>query len=263
MCVIALCDKGVRPSVLQVRQMFSANPDGAGLAWSTGKKVQFVKGIMDVEAVLSTLRQVPSSARLVLHFRIATVGGKVPELTHPFIVSEDSDLRLRGKVDAVWFHNGHWGDWEAALLQSTLSTSGGQVPKGALSDSRAMAVIAYRHSERVMALIPRSQRTVWMSADETYHAGLGWSEVDGMIVSNTAWNYKRASSRVWLGSSHYAKQRRGDFDVAPEDDPTFPPSGEASVGLSARGQRALFASEEMQRVQEFLAKNGVSDGEDT
>lgn len=201
MCVIAICEKNVRPSLVQRRQMWDANKDGAGIAWVSKAKrggVRFIKGLMTFEEFEAAYATVPVDVEAVLHFRISTVGGTSRALTHPFVVSEKSPLALTGRVPGVWFHNGHWSEWESALLQSTLSTPGGSVPEGRLSDSRAMAVLAARHSERIGLLIPRSQRTVFLSKDGAIYNGDGWSRVAAdegggeLVVSNRSW-----MTRAW------------------------------------------------------------------
>jgi hypothetical protein len=122
----------------------------------------------------------------VVHFRIATVGGVTTELTHPFPVTETANAmsgRLRG--GAVVFHNGHWQDWKDTLLRSLTADGHAKLPGGVWSDSRAMALLAYRHGTNVLKLIDAGQRIVVFDRDGVTRHGRDWTKVDGLWLSNT------------------------------------------------------------------------------
>lgn len=189
MCVIAVCQK--QPTIKNLRAMWDANPQGAGVAWSDGKRVHYVKGIMTFDALREIVGKMDGP--FVVHTRISTVGGTREDLCHPFVVSAASPLTLKGKTDAVLFHNGHWGDWAENLRLSTVST-GAKMPEGAFSDSRAMAVLCGRHGLNFARLIPDSQRVCVVTPDTITRYGKGWSDVDGMSVSNTNWQPRAAFS---------------------------------------------------------------------
>lgn len=193
MCVIAICQK--QPTAKDLRAMWDANPQGAGLAWSDGKSVHYLKGIMSFDALREAVGRM--SGPFVVHTRISTVGGTRPDLCHPFIATPASPLALKGKAPAVLFHNGHWGDWADNLRASTVST-GARVPDGAFSDSRAMAVLVGRHGANFARLIPDSQRVCLVTPETISRYGKGWTEVRGMWVSNENWD--REASATWYVS---------------------------------------------------------------
>jgi hypothetical protein len=195
MCVIAICEK--QPTITDLRAMWDANPQGAGLAWSDGKTVHYKRGIMTFDALREAVGKM--SGPFVVHTRISTVGGTRPDLCHPFVASPSSPLALKGKAPMVLFHNGHWGDWANNLRESTVST-GARVPDGAFSDSRAMAVLVGRHGQNFARLIPDSQRVCIVTATSIARYGKGWTQVRGMWVSNENW-LPREQQAPWYVSN--------------------------------------------------------------
>lgn len=111
MCVIAFSPKGVdAPTEQQIRDMFMANPDGAGYAYN-GKngKVYYKKGFMKVEDLLKDLQPLKrwKNKNLAIHFRIGTAGKNDAETCHPFkISSRFNELRETRGTGPVLFHNG-------------------------------------------------------------------------------------------------------------------------------------------------------------
>ena len=115
MCIAIIMPKGAqRPDRFLLQQCHSRNPDGAGLAYTVAgsDKVYYRKGFMDFNAFWDAYSREcfgNEVGTVVVHFRLASVGGLSPEFTHPFPVSPVfSDLySLRGETtDPVLFHNG-------------------------------------------------------------------------------------------------------------------------------------------------------------
>lgn len=132
MCVILI---GAANKVLQhVEDAMDANPHGSGVAWLDKHKgrrvVRYLKGIYAQDEAESLVRSL-NGRQIVFHARIATAGGAIPSLTHPFPVEINPDLSLEGKTDMVLFHNGHVWKWE--------DLRGGRYDGLAWSDSRAVA----------------------------------------------------------------------------------------------------------------------------
>ena len=113
-------------------RMWRSNDDGFGLVYRSRGGVGVVKGIMDEEEAWELYSRLPEGVPHVLHFRLATHGGVRPELTHPFVLSEESPLIERGVVaEPVLAHNGIWGLY--AIKQRELKLD------GPVSDSRVLA----------------------------------------------------------------------------------------------------------------------------
>lgn len=140
MCVIAVC-KDRKMTKGEIKASDSRNSDGIGVAWGDGQFCHFKKG-MEVEEFkewYSTFEFRPH----VVHFRLSSVGEVCTELTHPFIVSVESTIKLEGKVKSpVLFHNGTFSDWSTWLISLYLK-SRRKIPKGPWSDSRVIAVMVH------------------------------------------------------------------------------------------------------------------------
>lgn len=90
MCILIAKPAGIeKPSKELMKTCWDNNPDGAGIAWSDGRKLYLRKGMMkwqDFETVYDELEL--KNAPAIIHFRIATHGTVKPENTHPFNVNE-------------------------------------------------------------------------------------------------------------------------------------------------------------------------------
>lgn len=111
MCVIAYKSKNVKfPSAENIRAMWGANPDGAGIMWRERGGIRWKKGFMkldDFTGFVEANRRELEGAECALHFRITTHGGTTPGNCHPFAVAADADPHLlEGKARRVLMHNG-------------------------------------------------------------------------------------------------------------------------------------------------------------
>ena len=109
MCVIAYKTEGGYLSDGMIRQMFEANPNGAGFMYAKGGKVYFEKGFFTASALIRRYRAcVSDDMPAVVHCRITTHGATCPQLCHPFpIVSKHSkEFKQRGEARLCMAHNG-------------------------------------------------------------------------------------------------------------------------------------------------------------
>lgn len=184
MCVILLCPPKVRPPRSILDQCAAANPHGGGLAWREGGAVRWLK-TDDVGEIERVARR--RGGELVIHFRIASVGGVVPALRHPFPVTRRAGLAPSGSAPAVLFQNGTWIGWSEALAQA--AAAGLSVPAGEMSDARAAALLVNglgRDGRRAFFPQTGSSRWVWFGASATEVYGQ-WHEQAGIRYSNLAW----------------------------------------------------------------------------
>jgi hypothetical protein len=132
MCVIGVSPLGEKVSRDVFERMWRSNDDGFGMMYRARGGVGVVKGLHDEEEAWEVYSQLPEGVPHVLHFRLATHGGVRPELTHPFVVSEESPLIERGVVAGpVLAHNGIWNLYAAKQRELGLD--------GPVSDSRVLA----------------------------------------------------------------------------------------------------------------------------
>jgi predicted glutamine amidotransferase len=96
------------------------------------RALAIVKGLLDMEEAWEQYAMLPEGVPHVLHFRLATHGGVKPELTHPFVVHEESPLVQAGVSERpVLAHNGVWS--LHALKQKEVRL------EGPVSDTRVLA----------------------------------------------------------------------------------------------------------------------------
>lgn len=196
MCVIVFSPKGVEaPTEEQIKDMFRANPDGAGYAYNgRGGKVKFKKGFMTVDSLLKELMPLKrwKNKNLAIHFRIGTSGKNDRHTCHPFkISSRYDDLRLLEGEGEVLFHNGIFAD-------------GGRLDKNS-SDTQdfvsAFAPLLKKYSKskvRDMWLegIISPSRVLIMYDNNKYKIYGDWKKDGDLLVSNLSYKH---TSYMWGG----------------------------------------------------------------
>ncbi len=203
MCVAVVVESNTNLSDADLQSMARHNPDGGGVAWVSGSVVHFRKGLT-WEDVAKLQAKLPRP--FLLHFLIATRGGKAPELTHPFPVGLQAfDEELTGFSKAVIIHNGTWSEFNR------------YVPKGvdwnAVSDTQVAAYVAgwdesildeVRWSNAIMRATDDGKADVTLRGD--------WTEHDGNLFSNLhwrntySWQGGRAATTVYQDWDEWAKE---------------------------------------------------------
>lgn len=190
MCVIFIADR-VRPTKEMVEKAFEKNKEGAGIAWREKGQVKWAKGL-ELDKISHLIQSVPLP--FIAHFRIQTVGGVVPELTHPFQIDVMSSLALHGRTPGgLMFHNGTWHLWKDKLLDTAVK-SGAKLPGGRWSDSRAMAFCAAIYGHGVLDMI--DEKSVVMTPTDIEIYGNGWTRVNDVAVSNRLWEDVKYPTRA-------------------------------------------------------------------
>lgn len=218
MCVIMIANK-VRPSDEMIRRAWEKNPDGGGVSWRSTKGgkpvVEWKKGIKNVEDMLDLIHKAPLPH--IEHFRIGTVGGPKPTLTHPFMIDADAGTDLEGTSEVgVLFHNGHWSDWDGKSLEAAIH-SNSRIPVGDWSDTRAMAWMVHIYGHGFMELMTQQKGVIWTPKDMRVFLGRdGWTEINKVWCSNDHfWTgkkvYNNSSSKVCLGQGCRAWVWDGDY----------------------------------------------------
>lgn len=179
MCVIAIYQEK-RPSLEQLQDMENTNTDGAGIAWREKEYVKYKKGLT-AEEIYTISQEV--SYPFIIHFRLATHGGKSPLLCHPFPVSPSVPLETEGQAKKVLFHNGIWTDWKRLCIETVIFHRKKFII-GKISDSRALAWFVYHHGEGVLTLL--DEKVVIFSTKKLQLYG-NWIEKEGAVYSNLSW----------------------------------------------------------------------------
>lgn len=193
MCLIVWC-KGRRMTMGEVNRAWNINPDGAGVAWAADGKVCFIRGIMKKKRLKKLLSRL--SPPYVVHFRFATSGGVVPELTHPFPIGMN-DVALEGTAKAVLFHNGVWSEWLDVL--TSLQSLGFIDNGGRWSDTRLMSWLVSNSTDGYKVLRDLLiEKLLLLRADGTVYQSGQWESEDGVDWSNTYW--KAIKMEEWDGA---------------------------------------------------------------
>lgn len=182
MCVILVCPPEVRPGSQILEACQRCNPHGAGVAWRERDRVHWMKNL-DAEEVGQLLPQL--DGEVVIHFRWASVGGVDARLCHPFPVDGAAELGLSGSAKKLLFHNGTWAEWSSTIKYLR---GAGCVPKGPVSDSRAMALLIH-HLKGTEILKTTPGRFVLFDGKRTQLFG-NWTKWGGMQCSNTNFLYE-------------------------------------------------------------------------
>jgi hypothetical protein len=180
MCVVLICPPEVRPSPETLELCAKKNPHGAGIAWRSNGTVEWLK-TNDVEEIHRLAQRL--KGEIVIHFRIATVGGKCSDLRHPFPITRTAGLASSGRAGAVLFQNGTWKNWNEAVQRAW--EKGQSPPVGPMSDTRAAAWLCLFHGHKFLSKCGQS-RWVYFSASETVRYG-EWKEIGGIYFSNFEW----------------------------------------------------------------------------
>lgn len=199
MCILIVKPAGVKvPSMQIFENCFWANKDGAGFAYSDGRKLTLSKGHMKLQDFKTALTDAGDLTKYpaIFHFRIATHGTVKPANTHPFNVN---DRMVAG-------HNG--------ILRIT--------PKGDLTDSETFfkyvcapvletcPLYSDEFSTMVSALIDSSKLAFLTDKGDIKMFGK-FEEEDGVFYSNTSYQGYGA----YRGYSAYSTKnyRHWDDDV--------------------------------------------------
>lgn len=119
MCVIVYKPRGEKKVPKRIfQECWRNNSDGAGYAiWNQDTELWDVKkGFMSFTKFWHSYREhdITTEDIVFIHFRIGTSGGDIPELTHPFPVTDDLEKmgELEYSASDIVFHNGviGWGE---------------------------------------------------------------------------------------------------------------------------------------------------------
>jgi hypothetical protein len=203
MCIIAVFKRGKRPDKETIQRMMTANRDGVGIAWNTGKHLYYKKGLQtvaEVEKLIEKMRRVGGVKDIIFHARIGTSGGISAEKCHPYPLSADPDTLDRTTYSGgapVVFHNGVFSiDIEDGLNDSQTFVKNMLYP---LYKSDPQGLRRGRYDYLIEMAVSGS-RLVIMYPDGFRAFGNGWAEEDEAWYSNTG--YKPATSYAY-GSRWY------------------------------------------------------------
>lgn len=232
MCIIVYKPAGAEnPSWEILHNCFENNNDGAGFMYAENGRVYFEKGFMSWKSFKRAFKPFKNRADLpiVMHFRITTHGGTEKGLCHPFpLTSDRKELKATsGITDIGIAHNG--------CISLTSKADKGMSDTSDFVRKYASVVITspkwYNNpnANKLLGEIIGSKMLVLSNDGHGEVVGDGWSEVNGVMFSNTTfekytWTYYNSNwyddewtSGYWHEytdksvSSDSKKQRAYDF----------------------------------------------------
>lgn len=184
MCCLIACHK--RLDLETVKKIWNINDDGGGIGWFEKDKAKYIKGITSPEELFNLIEKTPLPQ--IVHFRLHSVGGYSGLLTHPFEVTRESKLRLKGEANRLLFHNGHDSDFNKYIAAANLH----QKDKSPMSDTRAIAMVVSNNNEKFLQVASGK----FILLDATCHKIKLFGdftelpEFPGIAFSNTIWKYR-------------------------------------------------------------------------
>lgn len=183
MCIAAIIHKPIPHSYL--RSMDHDNPHGGGVAWLENGQLHFRRGL-DADMIFA-LQETRLTYPYLLHFRWATHGAPVAELTHPFPTGPRAFKgELQGTADEVLIHNGVWRDYDdwAKWLPTELYDA--HYPT---TSDTAVAAYFYQLIPDLGDEIPWAVASARVGDDGALKIRKhgGWSEHKGNEYSNLMW----------------------------------------------------------------------------
>lgn len=193
MCVIAFSPKGKEaPTEEQIKDMFTANPDGAGYAYNgRNGKVYYKKGFMTVDELLDELKPLDrwKDTNLAVHFRIGTAGKNDAQTCHPFEISTNyGTLRRTAGEGPVLFHNGILDvggklNVNSSDTQDFVAAFAPMLKKYSKSKVRDAILTGYINPSKVLLMYAKNKFKMYGD----------WQKDGDLYVSNTIYKYYSAT----------------------------------------------------------------------
>jgi len=238
MCVITI-NKDKKLKTSDIKKIWSHNPDGAGIVYYDAKgNLLYKKGLMTLNDFLETYHKIPLPH--ICHFRLASVGGVSPLLTHPFPVYETN--QIEGRAKALLVHNGHFSNYE--MLYFFLLSRGVNFGEGGVSDSFVLAkALSFLPSHKMKNFIENinnnSKIVVAFNNYKIMKFG-NFESKDGIEYSNLYWGYNYYKFNKTTNSIGFNPIKDYIFNYQPEDEPDDKIGAENYIPYKYRQNRIGF-----------------------
>lgn len=175
----------------EIQNAALTNPDGMGLMWNDGKSIKFRKGYFNVKNFYDdyiSIRKMPTTKDIALHFRIGTGSNVDVANCHPFpITSVNKRLKAKqGSCDVGVMMNGIIGSSTKEFSDTALYVRDNL--KEYYDIDRRFFLHFSKRGEMLFENEIHGCRFVLMSKEGTKLFGVGWSDYEGKgMVSNRHW----------------------------------------------------------------------------
>lgn len=247
MCIAAIIFEPVSLEYLEA--MDHDNPHGGGVAWEQDGKIRFIKGL-NAKDVHQFQQDGVLRYPYLLHFRWATHGARVAELTHPFVLGPRALMgETSGECNALMIHNGTWSNYDR-FASKALSEGNFEFPEEILNEASDTAIAAWLALDNpdILDMVPWATAVAEIRDTTDEHGEPTktmdittrgtWSEKEGNWYSNLNWvpyygtgyymaNSWRNNDSVYTEwAKEYFKQEKEDAEKARKDTSTWGESHE-------------------------------------
>jgi hypothetical protein len=195
MCLAIYKPAGEKIPFTEIKQAWTGNKDGAGLAVRMNGSVEIHKGFMSLSEYTDFIGKFSEELRyldVVFHLRYTTSGNTVPGMTHPFPVSKkNNELKaLYHVTDKAIIHNG--------VMFNPMSPSHGYSDTAIFSKWLALK----NPDEKEMKKVLGGDRLAIVTGEKVSLMG-NWTEIAGCFYSQTY------SINTYRSSSLWSEPRKG------------------------------------------------------
>lgn len=216
MCILIVKPQNrLVPSREILKECFDRNPDGAGICYAKNNQIVLKKGFMTFEEFFVEANKIPTESSALIHCRIGTSGGNVPELTHPYPLTNNikelkrTQMVIKGSKDSPKYavgHNGIFYEYNnrddgindtCAFIANILYPLNISVSN--LLDKNLDAIIN--------KLVGTSKIAILRTDGEIAMFGDGWIEDNGIFYSNNTYKKITYTKYTWLEDDDYVYNR--------------------------------------------------------
>lgn len=204
MCVILACENEF-PSKELLKNAELTNPHGGGVAWlnSKTKEVHFRKNLTS-DDIIKMIESKEMQLPCIIHFRITSTGTTRPELTHPALITKDSEMVLSGKLPkghaGVLFLNGTVTNYKE-ILKDAVMLSNSRMLKDEVNDTRVMAFVSALYGHEFIEYLDDSGSNKYAILDSSGITKYGnWHDEENGIKASNLYHKPMQSYYNYYGS---------------------------------------------------------------
>lgn len=194
------------------------NPDGMGIMWDDGKSIKFRKGYFNVNDFYNdyiSIREMPTTKDVAVHFRIGTGSNVDIANCHPFpITSVPKRIKSKkGSCDVGVMMNGIIGKSTLEFSDTALYVMNNL--KEYYDIDRRFFLHFSKRGEMLFENEIHGCRFVLMSKEGSKLFGTGWSDYEGKaMVSNRYWIPKKLPTydNDWYYTKYYGYYDYDSYD---------------------------------------------------
>lgn len=185
---------------------FQNNPDGIGMAFSDGTKVQTVKRMTDPSSLYDVYLKIryQTDLPIMIHSRIGTSGKKDLSNVHPFKINENLAFMHNGVISYTEIYNNESDTRHIARFMQALSDPDTLLDELSIEYSFILELAGYgskfifMHSDGRYSIM-NEQKGHWDDDADTWYSNDGYKKIDYSWYGNQK-VYKSGSAKTGSGT---------------------------------------------------------------